>query len=272
MSQRITTQPGLFSWGARIRKAALLFGVFAVAALVYATNEPWKTKPYQQWNANDVKQVLWNSPWVKDISVPAGWPAPQESLAAGQLQGANQSAGSIEGGSHGGSMGDSQNAPPVSSGAADGTIERRDVAFYVRWNSALAVREGFARQAVLSGQMSEDRGQQYLRQPQTTYQVQVSGSDMIPFLKETSDTLKAKTYFEIKPSKKRVSPSDVEFTRNANGTIAMVLFSFPRQDQNGQPLITSSDKEVRLDCKLKDMYLDAGFDLRKMVGPAGPDI
>lgn len=255
-----------------MRKAAALVGIFVLAAIVYAANEPWKTKPYQQWNANDVKQVLWNSPWVKDISVPAGWPASQPSLGAGQLQGANQSAGSVENGSHGGSMGNSPNAPPVSSGAADGTIERRDAAFYVRWNSSLVVREGFARQAVLSGNISEDRAEQYLKQPQTTYQVQVSGSDMIPFLKETSDTLKSKTYLELKPSKKRVSPSDVEITRAANGAIEMVLFSFPRQDANGQPLIAASDKQARLDCKLKDMHLDAGFDLRKMAGAGGPDI
>lgn len=175
-------------------------------------------------------------------------------------------------GTQGASMGNSQAAPPVSSGAADGTIERRDAAFYVRWNSALAVREGFARQAVLGGNMSEDRAQQYLKQPQSAYQVQVSGSDMTPFFKETSDTLKSKTYLEIKPSKQRVSPSDVEITRAANGTIEMILFSFPRQNGKGEPLITAGDKEVQLDCKLKDMNLDAGFDLRNMAGTSGLDL
>lgn len=260
-----------------MRKIATLFGLFALAVLVYAANEPWKGKPYQQWNANDVKQVLWDSPWVKDVSVPAGWPAPQPSLGAGQLQGANQAAGTTQmntpnEGTQGTSMGNSQAAPPVSSGAADATIERRDAAFYVRWNSSLIVREGFARQAVLSGNMSEDRAEQYLKQPQGAYQIQVSGSDMTPFLKETTDTLKSKAYLEIKPSKKRVSPSDVEITKAANGAVEMILFSFPRQDANGQPLIASSDKQAQLDCKLKDMHLDAGFDLRKMAGPSGLDL
>lgn len=251
-----------------MRKSAAL-AVFLLAGLVYAGNDAWKTKLYQQWDANDVKEVLWNSPWVKDVSVPASWPPAKPSLGAGQLQGAGQGAGAQ---GPGAGMGNTQAVPQVDAGAADGTLQRGDAAFYVRWNSAMTVREAMARQAVLQGQLSEDKAQQYLTQSQNTYQVQVSGSDMAPFMSESGDSLKSKTYIEIKPSKKRLSPSDVQISRASNGLVQMVLFSFPKPDASGEPFFGSADKQVQFNCKLKNMNLDATFDLRKMTGQKGPDL
>jgi hypothetical protein len=258
-----------------MRRLAVL-GVLIVAGLAFAGNDAWKTKPYQQWDANDVKEVLWNSPWVKDVSVPASWPPAKPSLGAGQLQGAGQGAGPQGYGAASnpgaGSMGNSQAVPQVDAGAADGTLQRGDAAFYVRWNSAMTVREAMARQAVLQGQLSEDKAQQFLTQAQNAYQVQVSGSDMAPFMSETEDSLKSKTYIEIKPSKKRINPSDVQISKAPNGLVQMVLFSFPKQDASGEPVFGSADKQLQLNCKLKDMHLDATFDLHKMTGQNGPDL
>jgi hypothetical protein len=251
-----------------MRKSAVL-AIFLLAGLVYAGNDPWKTKPYKQWDATDVKEVLWNSPWVKDVSVPAAWPPAKPSLGAGQFEGAGQGAGAQGPGT---AMGNTQAVPQVDAGAADGTLQRGDAAFYVRWNSAMTVREAMARQAVLQGQLSEDKAQQFLTQAQNAYQVQVSGSDMAPFMSETEDSLKSKTYIEIKPSKKRISPSDVQISKASNGLVQMVLFSFPKQGASGEALFGPADKQVQLNCKLKDMHLDATFDLHKMVGQSGPDL
>jgi hypothetical protein len=256
-----------------MRKVIILV-LFVVAGLAYGASDAWKTKPYQQWDASDIKQVLWSSAWVKYTTVPVEWKRPaQAPPSAGQVQG-NQP-GPTAGSSNGayGNKGNSQAAPPVNTGQPDGTIQTPDAAFLVRWNSALTIREGFARQAVLDGKLSEAQAQQYVDQAQATYQVQVSGADMTPFMEETSDTLKAKTYIEVKPSKKRVSPSAVEITKGPDGaTVQFILFSFPRQAADGSPLFSAGDKQAQFVCKLKNLYFDTGFDLRKMVGQKGPDL
>ena len=262
-----------------MRKAIVLV-VFAAAMLAYAGGDVWKTKPYQQWDASDLKQVLWSSPWVKYTSVPVEWTRPPAApLTAGQVQGnqpgpaaqAQGPAGSSNGAY--GNKGNSQSVPQVGTGQPDGTIQTPDAAFLVRWNSALTIREGFARQAVLDGKLSEAQALQYVGQAQPLYQIQVSGPDMTPFMEETSDTLKAKVYIEVKPSKKRLSPSAVEITRGPDGTtIQFVLFSFAKQAADGSPPFSATDKQAQFNCNLKNLRLDVGFDLRKMVGQNGPDL
>ncbi|MGB6483783.1 MAG: hypothetical protein WBE86_09890 [Candidatus Acidiferrales bacterium] len=243
-----------------MRKVIILV-VFVVAGLAYGASDAWKTKSYQQWDASDIKQVLWSSPWVKYTTVPVEWKRPaQGPPSAGQAQGSVPSNGAN------GNKDDSQSAPSANSGGAN-------AAYLVRWNSALTIREALARQAVLDGKLSEAQAQQYVNQAQPVYQVQVSGPDMTPFMQETSDTLKSKTYIEVKPSKKRISPSAVEITKAADGTaIQWILFSFPKQGADGQPLFGADEKQAQFDCKLKDLHLNAGFDLRKMAGQKGPDL
>ncbi|MFZ0334478.1 MAG: hypothetical protein WAN10_00450 [Candidatus Acidiferrales bacterium] len=256
-----------------MRKPIFLL-IFAAVGLAYAVGDVWKTKPYQQWDASDLKQVLWNSPWVKYTSVPVEWKRPAAApLTAAQVQG-NQP-GPAAGSSNGayGNKGNSQSVPQVGTGQPDATIQNPDASFLVRWNSALAIREGLARQAVLDGKLSEAQALQYVGQAQPTYQVQVSGPDMTPFMEETSDTLKAKTYIEVKPSKKRVSPSAVEITKGPDGaTVQLILFSFPRQAADGSALFNAGDKQAQFVSKLKNLYLLVGFDLRKMAGQNGPDL
>lgn len=250
-----------------MRKVIILV-VFLLAGLAYGASDAWKTKSYQQWDASDIKQVLWSSPWVKYTTVPVEWKRPaQGPPSAGQAQGSVPSNGAN------GNKDDSQSAPSANSGGANAAMQSPDAAYLVRWNSALTIREALARQAVLDGKLSEAQAQQYVNQAQPVYQVQVSGPDMTPFMQETSDTLKSKTYIEVKPSKKRISPSAVEITKAADGTeIQWILFSFPKQGADGQPLFGADEKQAQFDCKLKDLHLEAGFDLRKMAGQKGPDL
>lgn len=260
-----------------MRRVILFVAFVAVVGLAYGASEAWRTKPYQQWDASDIKQVLWSSPWVKYATVPVGWKKPaQVPLNAGQVQGNQPPPAQTQGASPSngayGNKGNGQSAPPANPGDAEAT-QSSEAAFLVRWNSALTIREGFARQAVLDGKLSEAQAQQYVNQAQAEYQVQVSGPDMTPFLEETTDTLKSKTYIDVKPSKKRISPSKVEITRTADGTtIQLILFSFPKQGADGQPSFGADDKQARFDCKLKDLHLDTAFDLRKMAGQKGPDL
>lgn len=256
-----------------------IFVLLVAGSLALGGSDAWKTKPYQQWDQNDVKAVLTSSPWVKQTSVSASWKKDATNPPYGQGQPAqpNQpvqqrpgsmggSSGSATGGSGSMQQSNTQEEPSSLPGG-------QDTPFLVRWSSSQTVREAVARQAVLNGRSSEAQVQQYVNQEPSVYQVLVYGPDMTPFANQTTDTLKLTAYLEVKPSKEKVGPSTVEILKQGDGkTIDGVLFSFSKQGTNGQPLVGADDKQARFDCKLKEMHIDTQFDLRKMVGKNGRDL
>lgn len=253
-----------------MRKTIALALILVVAGLAYAASDVWKTKPYEQWDQNDLKEVLTNSPWVKRTTVLASWANGGMAPAGGgqvppQGQPNQQTQGQQRPGSTGaGGSGQTEGAPPIP--------EEQQAGFFVRWNSALTEREAVARSAQLSGQFSTAQEQQYINQTPTTYDIVVYGQDMTPFASETEETLKSKAYLEVKPSKEKVNPSAIKINKGNDGKVQMVFFSFPKQSPNGQPLISGSDKQAQFDCKTREMHLDTQFDLRKMVGKDGQDL
>lgn len=259
-----------------MRKIAILIMGLTLAGLVYGSSDAWKTKPYQQWDQNDIKEVLTNSPWVKHTEVDATWQkgqlnAPDESNGNPPSQTSPQGPprpGGAGGSNAGGGMpsGGGGEQGPVSAGG-------QSALFFIRWSSSETIREAIARDAVLNGRNSEAQAEQYVSQTPSGYEILISGQDMTPFTNETNDTLKGKAYLELKPTKERVNPSSVEITKDVDGKkITSVLFTFPKQGPGGQPLISGSDKQAQFDCKLKQAHFDAAFDLRKMTGKNGPDL
>lgn len=258
-----------------MRKTIILALIFVIAGLVYAGNDVWKTKSYEQWDQNDLKEVLTNSPWVKRTTVLASWakgglaaPGGGESPQQGQQQAQAQQ----RPGSPGGTGGGSGQTGSAGEQGAPSMPDEQQAGFFVRWNSALTEREAVARSAQLSGQFSTAQEQQYINQAPNTYDVVVYGQDMTPFASETEETLKSEVYLEVKPSKEKVNPSAIKINKGNDGKVQMVFFSFPKQGPNGQPLIGGNDKQAQFDCKTKQMHLDTQFDLRKMVGKDGQDL
>jgi hypothetical protein len=255
-----------------MRKATILI-ILVAAGVVYGANDTWKTKPYQQWDKNDVTQILTNSPWVKSTTVTATWKglnASDYGVQPNQQSQPSQPPTSRPGMGGGGGGSPSGGGQP---GSPDEPSMAPSVPFIVRWTSAQTMREALARDAVLNGRSSEAQAQQYVAQQPPSYDVVVYGTDMTPFANETNDTLKSKAFIEVKPSKEKVSPSSVEIVKDADGKkITSVLFSFPKQGPNGQALFAADDKQAQFDCKLKDLHLDTAFDLRKMTGPNGRDL
>lgn len=259
-----------------MRKATILSIFFILAGLAFASNDVWKTKPYQQWDSNDVREVLTNSPWVKKTTVMASWakggampPPGQGQQTQGQGQGQVAQRPGATNGTAGGSGGmdtrtADQGAPMPEEGQAT---------FFVRWSSSQTIREAVARNALLNSQFSEAQVEQYVNQEPTTYAVLVYGPDMTPFLAESEDALKSEAYLEVKPSKEKVAPSDVKITKDpGSDKIVSVEFLFPKQGTNGQPLIGANDKQGQFDCKLKMVHVSTQFDLRKMTGKNGEDL
>ncbi len=256
-----------------MRKATILTVFFIVAGLAFASNEVWKTKPYQQWDSSDVREVLTNSPWVKKTIVMAPWA--QGGMAqpgqGQQTQGQGQAAqrpGAMNGTAGGSGGMDTRNADQGSQMPTEG-----QATFFVRWSSSQTIREAVARDELLNSQFSEAQVEQYVNQEPTTYALVVYGPDMTPFLKESEDTLKSEAYLEVKPSKEKVAPSDVKITKDpGSDKIVSIAFLFPKQGANGQPLIGANDKQVQFDLKLKMAHVNTQFDLRKMTGKSGEDL
>src|SRR5580698_9455464 len=58
------------------------------SALAFAGNDPWTSKPYQQWDDKDIAKVLKISPWSHTEAVEMTWRALSvEDIQSGQTPG-----------------------------------------------------------------------------------------------------------------------------------------------------------------------------------------
>lgn len=252
------------SRGSRLRighvaVAALL--AIAVGALAWAGGDPWKTKPFEQWNQNDIRQILHDSPWAKVAYVPVEWKAG----GGGKSEMGRAPAGTVS--ADQGPAGGAANVGQQAMGTPEG-----QAAFYLRWNSSRTTREAIVRDGVLSGQIKEDEATKYLSAPIVNYEVVVLGPDMSPFGSISEDELKAKSYVRGKQSKVKVNATSVQISRSADGReVTAVMFSFPRKTADGKDVAAPDEKGLQFVCNIKDLDLSATFDPRKMADSKGPD-
>ena len=235
-----------------------------LAAAAYAGGDPWKTKPYTQWDEKDVAAVLQSSPWVKlNVSLP------------GALSAADATPDYNPGVSGPGPMPNrtaspSPTAPQLGAGdnATPGTAAKT---YNIFWYSARTIREAFARRAVLKGTMTADNAAKIVATDPDTYQVVVSSSDMSFFEGRAEDEFKDAAYLELKKDKKKINPTSVAFQRSS-GKVVGVLFSFPKKDAEGQPSIPADEKELGFSTKISGAWLRASFNLKQMADTQGQDL
>jgi len=55
--------------------------------LVFAADQPWKDKQVAEWNADDAKQVLTDSPWAKTVKPTIGKSAQNSQRRSGGRHG-----------------------------------------------------------------------------------------------------------------------------------------------------------------------------------------
>ncbi len=240
--------------------AALMFAG-TLAAIAWA-GTPWKTKPYQQWNKNDVMQVLEHSPWVQSFTVPVSWhPLPMyNSPAAAASLGGSASV-------------DAGGGPGGGSPSLGMRPQEPHATFVARWISAKTIREAVARRQVLAGEIPEARADSDVAKQPSDYEIMVLGSDMTPFADLTPAELTKDSYLHLRSAKKELEPSSVNIYRSLNGKQVLgVTFHFARTAANGQPMIGPSENEVDLVCRLKKTRLDFRFHPRDMAGRSGTDL
>src|SRR5271168_2711074 len=63
-----------FSQSGRAKAVALLlFVVMSLTIVTGAGGDPWKSKPYRQWDSKDILRIVNDSPWAKIVHVDAPW-------------------------------------------------------------------------------------------------------------------------------------------------------------------------------------------------------
>lgn len=253
----------------------LLGIVFLIlAGLTRASTEPWKEKPYQQWDKADLAIILSNSPWVKKVVVDVNWKPDPSSGAQSSMPESDTTAALRE---HmdisKGGMPDT--APPDRSmdtaASSGGASVSPKASFYIRWYSSRVIREALTRQGVINGQISEADGEKLLAAPATDYEITVFGPDMTPFQNLSEDQLKSVSYLEAKQSKQKVAPVSVRLNKNPRGRTSNLVFVFPKKTDSGADVASAQEKGLEFVCKLKGLDLRNTFDTRKMVDEKGAD-
>lgn len=258
------------------KQCAAIVGVLLFAFAARA-GDPWKEKPYLQWDSNDIRKVLFESPWAQIVVVDAPW---RSSSAAAQAASAGTPPQSESPKSMGGMQG-GNTAPMTGSSAATGgqtsglDAERQtpQVKFLVRWVSALAVREAMARSAILEGRMKEAEAAGALAQPTPGYVLLVAGPDMAPFAHAEEKELQASAFLKPKKSKEKIAPSKVEIQRDPETRkVISIFFTFPKKTESGQATIATDEKGAEFTCSRGRLTIRTSFDFRKMADSQGREL
>ncbi len=208
------------------------------SALLWA-GDPWKKKPYPDWDYYDVEEVLTNSPWSRAVKIGGG-----SFLVFTR---------------HGG---------PAVMGTPAQKIDAPGGPIVVRWFSASTVREACVRSNQLARVVPEERAQQLLSRGPEHFIIAVGlwsfGAD--PFFDPVDQALPnpGGVFLELLAANRKIPP--IKYQR-LGGTD---LYYFPREE-NGQPVL-GPEKRVKFSVRLKGTFYSVTFDLGKMVRDGKPDL
>ncbi len=227
---------------------AILTVTFTLLLAVSAwARDPWKDKSYKNWDASDVRKILYDSPWSKRITRTAleAPDAPAEDVSGVDMMGTH-------------------------SREAQAGGDTQQAVFVIRWVSSRTLREAWARSLVLQKQISPESVDQHLPPAPGEFLLAVVGPSMAAFEHADEATLKSKSYLSV--SKQKISPDRVELDRARDGRISGVVFHFPKTDSAGRPLIAGNEKNVRFVERGAATGFEADFNPRQMVDSQGPDL
>jgi hypothetical protein len=200
--------------------------------ILFAADPAWLSKPIAQWDAEDAKQVLTNSPWVKYAR-----PALLPELTEAQRR---------EGGQMGGGKG--VGLQELSGGGKARAASGYAGALTVRWESALPVR------------VAELKAKE-IGAPDWDGDFYAIAVYDVPGLKATNSEasiLKREALLK-RDGKKDIKPERVDILPRANG-LAIVVYLFPQSDE-----ISRDDKRVRFAAQIARLYLERDFEPLEMV-------
>ncbi len=239
-----------YCWKGALQLLALLLCV----TILWAGNDPWKSKPYQQWTEKDLENIYAYSPWSHTASLTRTW-LPLKAEEMPQI---------IEGGT--------RKLPTGMAQSDEGTLGA-EVNFNVYWMSARVMRAASARQRILKKQLDEAKADAYVNQPLDEYQIVIQGADLVPFYRHDEKFYQANSHLALKKTKQKISPGHVTYERGSDGVkINAVVFHFAKKTPSGDPTIAAGEKSAEFTCKIEGSTLRVNFEPQKMVDASGPDL
>ncbi|HJY85757.1 MAG TPA: hypothetical protein VKE24_02870 [Candidatus Acidoferrales bacterium] len=259
------------------RRTVALFAMLLATTTLYG-GDPWKDKPYKQWDEKDVRRVLMDSPWAKEVRVDGSWrgagvstPGTSDTAGTGTGGYGQSTAGGV---ALSGPQGVGRGGESEQSGGNPPTV------YLVRWVSSRSTRQAMARAAELRGTAEAD-AEQILAQDLPEYVLLVLGRDITLFAQAGEKALRGKSYLLAKKTKTHLMPVRVELQypqsasdqpKAATGRgVSGVVFYFSKKTAGGEPALAPDEKSVEFVCDAGGLHLKTGFDLQKMAGPQGLD-
>jgi len=228
--------------------------IFALAAFA---EDFWKVKPYTEWNEKEIKRMLTNSPWAREIS--EGMQGGGMPMGGGGGRGGRKGGGGApsfdasESGNGGGGGGGMRGGDSGGGGAPSVTAK-------IRWQTALPIKQALLKQKFGVEAGSSRQAQDILKATDDIYLVVMEGLPMamaqragqkLPEIVKHATTLKH-------GDKKPIAASDVRLGMVDKKIVAYIVF--PRTEP-----IVLEDKDVEFISKLGPMEFKKKFKLADMV-------
>jgi hypothetical protein len=245
----------------------LALGVTALLAADF-----WKTKKFTEWNDKEVQKMLNDSPWAHQYALPM------------QGGGGMREGGGGGGGRRGGGGGGMSFLPPQDEGGMPsgmggggggggrggggrggggdmgGGSMMPTVEVVLRWQTALPIKQAFARVRFKAEAGSSPEAAKMLTRDEVYYIVGISGIPARVAALTPAD-LKAGAQLVIKDHP-AIQAADAQLDQQQGRTNIYLIFS---KQQAGGHVITVDDKEVEVVLKAKPLDIKKKFKLADMV-------
>jgi hypothetical protein len=235
-------------------RIVLLGLVTFLAATVALSEDFWITKEHMQWTDEEVKKLMTNSPWAKDVVINA----PIAVLGVRGQRATGESGGGTDVESPGGGGGGRRGGRRRGGGGGDsGGGTEALLTLNISWRSALPLRKALVRSRLGAAAAVPPEAEQLINKDQEQYVIIVSGvpaamarSLQNPALAEKS-TIRAGKRAPVAAGSMDLQPR----TKSVD-----VIYVFPKT-----PPIAADDKEVEVVLKLGPVEAKKKFNLKDMV-------
>jgi hypothetical protein len=224
----------------RIPSLALLLAA-AAAGLLAA--DFWTTRHFTEWNEKEVQQIATNSPWAQRVTV--------------TVMGGGGGAGAVPGGGRRGGGGGGGRSRGGMDDGGPSLVGSLRVPLVIRWQSALPIRQAFARARWGNEVATSHEAAELLARQDDFYVIAISG---LPGRMLGPEPDKLHEASGLKIGKTPAYPAaEVRVSRGQRASD--VLLFFPRSGH----AITVEDKEVEVSLRLAGSEVKRKFQLAKMV-------
>jgi hypothetical protein len=230
--------------------------LLSLGALIVATaalaEDFWLKKEYMQWSDEEVKKILTDSPWAKDITISA----PMAALGGAPRATASDSADADSGGG-GGRRGGRGGRGGGGFGGEGGGGREALVTLTISWRSAQPLRQAIVRSRLGIGAAVPPEAEQLVKNDEQNYVIVVTGVPAALARTLQNPALLDKS--TIRAGKKPpVAAKGMDIQPHTQSVD--LIYVFPKTQ-----LIAADDKDVEVVLKLGQIEAKKKFNLKEMI-------